>query len=75
MATNKVILNNEVILDLSQDTVDESKVLQGVTFHKPNGDSAVGTLIGQETPTTTENWVFTFEDGTTETKKVVILNE
>jgi hypothetical protein len=74
MATNKVILNGETLIDLSQDTVQENKVLKGVTFHKADGNDGVGTLeISGDIPTVTETWVLTYEDGTTETKKVVTI--
>lgn len=34
----------EVLLDLTEDTVKPSDVRKGVIFHKPNGEKAVGTL-------------------------------
>ena len=41
---NKVIYGDRVLLDLTNDTVTESSVLKGVTFHKADGTEAVGTL-------------------------------
>lgn len=43
MATNKVILNGEAIIDLTKDTADETVVVEGYTFHKADGSWAVGT--------------------------------
>lgn len=45
---NKVIYGDRVLLDLTNDTVTESSVLKGVTFHKADGSLAVGTLEIQE---------------------------
>lgn len=42
---NKIILNNEIILDLTNDTVSESDVLEGKIFHKADGTVGVGTLV------------------------------
>lgn len=43
MAINKVILGGQVKIDLSNDTVEESKVLAGYTFHDHEGESTEGT--------------------------------
>lgn len=43
MPTNKVVLNDEVLIDLSEDTVVEKAVAPGYTFHKSDGTLAVGT--------------------------------
>ena len=40
---NKVIVNNEVVIDLSLDTVIESDVARGKSFHKADGTQATGT--------------------------------
>ena len=45
MQANKVILNGETIIDLTQDTVTETDVASGKTFHKADGTTAVGTLV------------------------------
>lgn len=39
-----------VFLDLTEDTVTESDVLEGVTFHKADGEEAVGTLVAGSNP-------------------------
>lgn len=46
MSANKVILNGNVLIDLTEDTVVENGVRQGKTFHKANGEPAVGTSSG-----------------------------
>lgn len=40
---NKIVYAGETLIDLTQDTVDESKVLAPATFHKPDGSIATGT--------------------------------
>lgn len=44
MATNKVILNGEVKIDLTKDTVKPEDVREGKIFHGANGESMTGTL-------------------------------
>lgn len=44
MAVNKVVLNDEVKLDLTGDTVTANTLLKGVTAHNGAGDSITGTL-------------------------------
>jgi hypothetical protein len=43
MAANKVTLNGETLIDLTQDTANESDVAVGKTFHKSNGAIRIGT--------------------------------
>lgn len=43
MEANKIILNDEVLIDLSEDTATEEDVLEGKTFHKADGTQAIGT--------------------------------
>ena len=43
MANNKVIFNNQVLIDLTSDSVTADDVLNGVTFHLPSGESGIGT--------------------------------
>lgn len=50
MGANKIILNNEVLLDLEGDTVTEADVKSGITFHKADGSPAIGTNTGGGTP-------------------------
>ena len=42
MATNKVILNGEVKIDLTNDTVNPEDVTAGVTFHGADGEIKIG---------------------------------
>ena len=44
MEANKIILNGEVLIDLTGDTATEDKVLQGEVFHRADGTKSVGTL-------------------------------
>lgn len=43
MAINKVVINSENSLDLSNDTVSASDVASGVTFHDKTGAALTGT--------------------------------
>lgn len=40
---NKFILNGEVIIDLTQDTITEDDVVNGKTFHRADGEIVTGT--------------------------------
>ena len=44
MAVNKVEINGEVKLDLTQDTVTENTLLKGITAHNAAGNSIEGTM-------------------------------
>lgn len=46
MAKNKVVYNNQVLIDLTGDNVIESDVAQGKIFHKADGTQAIGTASG-----------------------------
>ena len=46
MAANKVILNGNTHIDLTEDTATESDVAKGKTFHLANGEQATGTAEG-----------------------------
>lgn len=48
MARNKIIYGNETLIDLTEDTAQESDVAQGKTFHKADGSQATGTATGGE---------------------------
>ena len=48
MRHNKITLNDEVVIDLTQDTVTEEDVVEGKTFHKADGTTSVGTLIPED---------------------------
>lgn len=44
MANSKIVLSNgEVLIDLTKDTVEPSKLLEGITAHGPDGEQVVGT--------------------------------
>ena len=50
MEANKVILNGEVIVDLTGDTAEENDVQLGKTFHKADGTLAEGTYVPEVQP-------------------------
>ena len=54
MAANKVIVNNQTILDLTGDTVTAATLKKGVTAHDASGAQITGTM---EEASTSETWV------------------
>lgn len=52
MAVNKVVLGDEVLLDLTSDTATAADVAQGKTFHLSTGVQATGTSSGGVSYTT-----------------------
>ena len=52
MAVNKVEIDGEVKLDLTQDTVTEDTLLQGVTAHNAAGNSIEGKVVTTPVPKT-----------------------
>lgn len=44
MANNKIVFENEVLIDLTSDTVTADKLLQGYTAHDASGNLIIGTL-------------------------------
>lgn len=42
-AVNKVVVNGETLIDLTNDTVTPEDVMEGVTFHMADGTEAMGT--------------------------------
>lgn len=66
MAINKVILKNEVKLDLSGDTVTAQTLKKGMTAHDKSGASIVGTMTVPELITYPEQPATCTEDGLTE---------
>ena len=52
MAVNKVEINGEVKLDLTQDTVTENTLLKGVTAHDAAGNSIEGKVVTTPVPKT-----------------------
>jgi hypothetical protein len=68
MAVNEVIYNGQTLINLKNDTVTADKLADGVTAHDKSGTKITGTAkVG-----TTQNWVFTMEDGSTVTKAVFV---
>lgn len=45
MVANKIELNGQTLLDLTNDNVTENDVRKGVSFHLPSGEQAVGRMI------------------------------
>ena len=43
MAVNKVVVNEQPIIDLTDDTVTASKLFKGITAHNKAGEQIVGT--------------------------------
>ena len=43
MAVNKVVINDDVVLDLSADTVQAADLREGVTAHDASGTQITGT--------------------------------
>lgn len=54
MAVNKVEINGEVKLDLTQDTVTEDTLLQGVTAHDAAGNPVEGKVLITPVPKTSD---------------------
>lgn len=54
MAVNKVEINGEVKLDLTQDTVTEDTLLQGVTAHDAAGNPVEGKVLTTPVPKTSD---------------------
>ncbi|MDD5900325.1 MAG: hypothetical protein PUC73_05440 [Lachnospiraceae bacterium] len=48
MAVNKVTAGDEILIDLTKDTVTPADVRTGVTFHMCNGNEAIGTCEMEE---------------------------
>lgn len=45
MAYSKVIVNNKVIIDLENDTVDAGHLVSGYTAHNASGEIVTGSLL------------------------------
>lgn len=67
MKANKIMLNGETILDLTEDTVEEQDVSVGKTFHKADGTKAVGAATG--------NGVNSYNDLSNKPSIVLTVNE
>ncbi len=44
MAYNKIIYNGNTLIDLTEDTISQDKVLAGITFHGVDGEQATGSM-------------------------------
>lgn len=51
MENNKIVYNGDTLIDLTNDTATEGDVLSGKTFHKANGEQAIGVGAGPDTIT------------------------
>jgi len=56
---NKVVYNNNTLIDLTGDTVTAGEVLSGATVHLPDGSTAIGTMDYNGTITGTINGLVT----------------
>ena len=55
MAVNKIVINNEVKLDLTADTVSPSTLASGITAHDKSGELIIGTMASSpDAPTISE---------------------
>lgn len=64
MATNKVVLGDEVLMDVSQDTVTPETLILGVTAHNKDGERIVGKMT--KNADTVDGWhVDVRSDGST----------
>lgn len=45
MAINKVVYNDEILLDLSEDTVKPENLMNGETAHDANGNAITGNVV------------------------------
>lgn len=64
MATKKVVLNGQTLIDLTLDTVEPEYVAQGKTFHGRDGEIYSGTYRPKlENLTITENGIYTVNEG------------
>ena len=46
---NKVVINGEVVLDLTGDSVTADKLAEGVTAHDKSGTAITGTMMSADT--------------------------
>lgn len=47
MAVNKVVINNETVIDLTADTVTAADIVSGETAHAADGTAITGSLVIQ----------------------------
>lgn len=61
MAVNKVVINNEIKIDLTSDTVSPDTLSKGITAHDKSGNVIVGTMEGGSSSQRIESSVYTQE--------------
>lgn len=61
MAVNKVVINDEVKIDLTSDTVSPDTLSKGITAHDKSGNVIVGTMEGGGSSQRIESSVYTDE--------------
>ena len=61
MAVNKVVINNEIKIDLTSDTVSPDTLSKGITAHDKSGNVIVGTMEGGGSSQRIESSVYTQE--------------
>lgn len=61
MAINKVVYGNQMLIDLTNDTVAAAKMLSGTTAHGANGEAITGNIVSKAAatyvPTTTDQTI------------------
>ena len=78
MKANKIILNNEVLLDLTGDTVAADKLVKGITAHDKSGNIITGTYevvipeVKLQEKEATENGEVTPDSGYDGLSKVIV---
>ena len=72
--TNKVIINNQTILDLTADTVDAAHLLAGYTAHDASGAPVTGTAAGAKTIASVTPTTLTAYDATATYEVVAVDN-
>lgn len=61
MAVNKVVINDEIKIDLTSDTVSPDTLSKGITAHDKSGNVIVGTMEGGGSSQRIESSVYTEE--------------
>ena len=67
MGRSKIVLGNEVFIDLTEDTVTPEVLAKGYTAHNKAGNKITGAFEQKK-----ETWVMTLTDGSTVNKVVVV---
>lgn len=66
MGVNKVVLGDEVLMDITADTVTPDVLLEGETAHDKSGNTIVGTMVdrgGKATTLTADTQIKYIEEG------------